>query len=499
MEKTDILSASHISKRYGGVFALNDVSFSLEKGEILGLCGENGAGKSTLVKILGGHVTPDEGRLVIDGQTIEFGQRVDPALITIVHQELSILPDLSVLDNITLGIKEKGLIYRRSKWVGFVKEKLVEVGLGHIEPNQLASELSLAERQLVEIARGLASGAKVLLLDEPTATLSDAEIHNVFAIMRRLKAHGTTMVIISHRLDEVFTITDRVTVFRGGQHIFTAPTQQVTSDELVSAMLGHEMKRGEIRPERTIGEPMLHCVAAARHAEFGPFDFHCGRGEIVALVGQLGSGADIFLKSLAGLAPLDSGELIFNGQSLQLTSIYQADQHAISYVPEDRAGKGAFLEAPIGINLTSRALAKLSRNDVINRHQDQQYADDLAALFTLDPKRNGQNVSTLSGGNQQKVVLGKALATNPDLLLLNEPTRGVDIGARADIYQRLRNKADQGLSIVFYSTDLEEILDFADRVVTVFKGGIVRNAKRADVNREMILQDILTGTERSAA
>ncbi|MZI95918.1 ATP-binding cassette domain-containing protein [Vibrio sp. CAIM 722] len=499
MDRNDILSASHISKRYGGVFALKDVSFSLKKGEILGLCGENGAGKSTLVKILGGHVTPNEGTLTIDGKTIVFGKRVDPALITIVHQELSILPDLTVLDNITLGIEDKGFFYRRGKWHAFVEEKLAEVGLSHISPNQLTGELSLAERQLVEIARGLASGAKVLLLDEPTATLSDAEINNVFRIMRRLKEHGTTMVMISHRLDEVFEITDRVTVFRGGEHIFTASTKDVTSEELVSGMLGHEVKRGEMPPVRKVGSPILECHQVMRHGDYGPFDFQCGKGEIVALVGQLGSGADTFLKSLAGLAPVDGGTISLAGTQLDLTSIAKADKQAISYVPEDRAGKGAFLEAPIGINLTSRALDRLSKKDVLNRKQDSQYATELATLFTLDPTRNHQAVSTLSGGNQQKVVLGKALATDPELLLLNEPTRGVDIGARADIYQRLRDKADNGLSIVFYSTDLEEILDFADRIVTVFKGGIVRNALRADVNREIILQDILTGTERSAA
>ncbi len=499
MEAADILTASNISKRYGGVFALNDVSFSLKSGEILGLCGENGAGKSTLVKILGGYVTPDSGTLTIGGDQVELGKRVDPSLITIVHQELSILPHLSVLDNIVIGMKENGQFYRRSRYTEQVTKLLADVGLGHISPNQLAETLSLAERQLVEIARGLASGAHVLLLDEPTATLSDAEIEKVFSILRKLKAAGTTLVIISHRLDEIFRITDRVTVFRGGKHIYTRKTSEVTSPELVSAMLGHEVERGVVRAPREHGELLLECKNVAIKNSYGPLDFTCHKGEIVAIVGQLGSGADLFLRTLAGLAPAEQGEIRLNQSPVVLDTIADAEAHAISYVPEDRAGKGAFLDAPIGMNLTSRTLKALSDWGVISKSQDQKSAVVLAEAFTLNPDRNREPVSSLSGGNQQKVVLGKAIATNPDLLLLNEPTRGVDIGARADIYQRLRERADQGLSIVFYSTDLEEILDFADRIVTVFKGEIINSVLRKQATQESILQDILHGRGRDAA
>ncbi|WP_440878998.1 sugar ABC transporter ATP-binding protein [Vibrio natriegens] len=499
MEAKNILTANNISKRYGGVFALNDVSFSLRSGEILGLCGENGAGKSTLVKILGGYVTPDTGTLEIGGMNVELGKRVDPSLITIVHQELSILPHLSVLDNIVIGMKENGQIYRRGRYTEQVTKLLADVGLEHISPHQLAETLSLAERQLVEIARGLASGAHVLLLDEPTATLSDAEIEKVFSIMRKLKAAGTTLVIISHRLDEVFTITDRVTVFRGGKHIFTRNTKDVTGPELVSAMLGHEVERGVIRPQRQHGDVLLECKNVQIENGYGPLDFTCHKGEIVAVVGQLGAGADLFLRTLAGLAPAEQGVILLNQNPIALNSIYDAEQQAISYVPEDRAGKGAFLEAPIGMNLTSRPLDVLSHWGVISKPKDTKNGVELAESFTLNPDRNHEPVSSLSGGNQQKVVLGKAIATNPNLLLLNEPTRGVDIGARADIYQRLRDRADQGLSIVFYSTDLEEILDFADRIVTVFKGEVINSVLRKDATQESILQDILHGKARDAA
>lgn len=499
MNQKIILLAEHISKRYGGVYALNDVSFSLNQGEILGLCGENGAGKSTLVKILGGHIKPDAGALTIGETAVELGKRVDPSLITIVHQELSILSRLSVLDNIVIGIRHHGVIYKRRQFVLQVKKLLKEVGLEHVDVHQLASTLSLAERQLVEIARGLASGAKVLLLDEPTATLSDAEIEKVFAIMRSLKERGTTLVIISHRLDEIFHITDRVTVFRGGKHIFTRETEQVSSQELVSAMLGREVVRGAEPILRNHGELLLECRKVGVENHYGPLDFNCHRGEIVALVGQLGSGADFFLKTLAGLYPATTGQIKLKNQPVSLNSIKDCEHHHISYVPEDRAGKGAFLQAPIGMNLTSRSLNSLSKKGVIEKGRDNTRAIELAKLFTLDPERNHQDVSSLSGGNQQKVVLGKAVATNPELLLLNEPTRGVDIGARADIYQRLREMADKGLSIVFYSTDLEEILDFADRIVTIYKGQIVNNIARKEASSQTILQDILNGNQGVAA
>ncbi len=496
MAKQELLIASDISMRYGNFYALQDVNFTLYKGEILGLCGENGAGKSTLVKILGGYISPNTGTLTIDGRIVETGKRVDPSLITIVHQELSILPHLSILDNIMLGIHDKSVLYLRKRYTEQVKKHLAAVGLAHLSVHQLAETLSLAERQLVEIARGLASGAKVLLLDEPTATLSDAEIAKVFEIVRRLRDNGTTLVIISHRLDEIFALTDRITVFRGGRHIFTRPTSDVTSDELVTAMLGHELKRGVVRPPRQCGDLFLEGKGLYRKQSYGPLDFVCHRGEIVAIVGQLGSGGDVLLQTLAGLAPQNTGEILINGNPVTLAQVNDAERHAIAYVPEDRAGKGAFLDAPIGMNLTARMLGSLSQFGVISQSKDNQYARQLAQVFTLDPARNHQPVSSLSGGNQQKVVLGKAMATEPELLLLNEPTRGVDIGARADIYQQLRERADNGLSVIFYSTDLEEIMDFADRIITVFKGHIVRSVLRAETTQESILQDILHGNRR---
>jgi ABC-type sugar transport system ATPase subunit len=502
---SSVLTAQGLSKRYGGVQALDDVCFELRAGEIHGLCGENGAGKSTLVKILGGFVTPDAGEVRVAGEPLVLGRKVDPSLISIVHQELSIVPHLSVLDNVMLGAREVGAIYRRAAFRAKVRMHLDAVGLDHVEVDRPAVRLSLAEQQLVEIARGLARGARVLLLDEPTATLSDAEIERVFAVLRKLRDTGTTIVIISHRLDEVFALTDRVTVFRSGRHIFTRDTSGLTSAELVRAMIGRDVARGvrTARPRTSRSEtPCLRLSQWTLPGAFAPFELDVARGEIVALVGQLGSGADVLLESMAGLHRGVRGRLDLDGRSVELRGIADAYRAGIAYVAEDRAAKGVFLDAPIGLNLVSQVLATVSRAGWLSQRLMSQRAAGLAKQFQIDPSRLPHEVSTLSGGNQQKVSLGKAVALQPRLLLLNEPTRGVDIGARSEIYARLTAMTEaSGLAILFHSTDLEEVMEIADRVITIYRGGVVRDAQRSDISADDVLHDMLHGAcaEEAAA
>ncbi|WP_339114623.1 sugar ABC transporter ATP-binding protein [Thioclava sp. GXIMD2076] len=497
-----ILSARGLKKSYGGVRALRGMDIDLAAGEIHGLCGENGAGKSTLVKILGGFVMPDEGELGIDGMQIELGTPVDPALLSIVHQELSIIPHLSVLDNVMLGAREVGRIYRREPFRAHVRQVLDSVGLEHVALDALAETLPLAERQLIEIARGIARGAKVLLLDEPTATLSDGEIEKVFAVLRRLKAEkGTTIVIISHRLNEIFALTDRVTVLRSGQHVMTADTSALTNATLVEAMIGHEIKIGEIAPShaRHGVTPRLSLNNWSVPGRVAPVSMDVQPGQILALVGQLGSGADALLESLAGLQPA-KGTLSLDGADVTPRNITQAYAAGIAYVSEDRARRGVFLEAPIGTNLVSQILDRVSRKGWIIPAAIREKATGLARGFAIDPARLPHDVSTLSGGNQQKVSLGKAAALGPRLLLLNEPTRGVDIGARSEIYDQLRSLAEaEGLAILFYSTDLEEVLDASDRIVTFYRGAVVRDADRPEMDADAILHDILHGPEKETA
>jgi ribose transport system ATP-binding protein len=477
-----VLVAKDLTKRYGGIMALQGLSLNLVGGEIHGLCGENGAGKSTLIKILGGLVRPDSGEVRVDDRVFALGQRTDPRLISIVHQELAIVPTLSVLDNVMLGMGGVSPFYFAGRLRARVRQGLDEVGLGHVSLDALAGTLSLAERQLVEIARGVARQARVLLLDEPTATLSDAEIGRVFT---------------AARLDEVFALTDRVTVLRNGEHVLTEMTAALTSRDLVRGMIGRDLVRSRVRAAtaRPDSLPRL-AVSSLRCGEMlRPVDLALAPGEILAVVGQLGSGADVLVESLAGLRGAVQGRVAVDGHDIAIGSVGAAMRAGIAYVPEDRAGKGVFLDAPVWMNLTASVMDRFSRGGIMLRAAELQRGRDLAAMFQIDPRRLPSEAATLSGGNQQKVSLGKAAALTPRILILNEPTRGVDIGARSEIYGTLRRLAEQGLAILFYSTDLEEVLELADRVVTIFRGQIVRSIGHEALEADAILHDILRGRD----
>ena len=492
-----VLVAKDLTKRYGGIMALQGLSLNLVGGEIHGLCGENGAGKSTLIKILGGLVRPDSGEVRVDDRVFALGQRTDPRLISIVHQELAIVPTLSVLDNVMLGMGGVSPFYFAGRLRARVRQGLDEVGLGHVSLDALAGTLSLAERQLVEIARGVARQARVLLLDEPTATLSDAEIGRVFTAARLLRDRGTALVFVSHRLDEVFALTDRVTVLRNGEHVLTEMTAALTSRDLVRGMIGRDLVRSRVRAAtaRPDSLPRL-AVSSLRCGEMlRPVDLALAPGEILAVVGQLGSGADVLVESLAGLRGAVQGRVAVDGHDIAIGSVGAAMRAGIAYVPEDRAGKGVFLDAPVWMNLTASVMDRFSRGGIMLRAAELQRGRDLAAMFQIDPRRLPSEAATLSGGNQQKVSLGKAAALTPRILILNEPTRGVDIGARSEIYGTLRRLAEQGLAILFYSTDLEEVLELADRVVTIFRGQIVRSIGHEALEADAILHDILRGRD----
>lgn len=491
-----ILDVKGLRKAYGGIIALKKVDFELEPGEVHGLCGENGAGKSTLVKILGGLVAPTEGGIVVDGTALTPGHRTDPRLISIVHQELSIIPDLSVLDNVLMGDDRVGELFLRGRYAAEVRQQLDTIGLGHVDIDQPARELTLAEQQLVEITRGVMRGARILILDEPTATLSDNEIQRVFAAVRRLRDKGSTIVFISHRLPEVFDLTDRVTVFRNGEKISTTRTADLTTDELVRAMIGREVAAREQVAHHTedVERPTrVRLKDFSVPGRFAPLDLKIGKGEIVAVVGQLGSGADLVVEALAGLRRGYVGAIEVDGVDVEARSTTQAIGHGIAYVPEDRAGKGVFLDATVETNITTSVLDRVTRFGFLQFGKASERARHLASLFTIDPKRLPSEVSHLSGGNQQKVAIAKAVALDPRVLLLNEPTRGVDIGARTEIYRQLQALAKTGMVVVFFTTDIEEVHELADRVVTIFRGAVVADRSCAHASMDDVLTDIIHG------
>ncbi len=494
----NILDVRGLRKTYGGVVAIKSIDFELQAGEIHGLCGENGAGKSTLVKILGGLIAQTEGEITVDGVHLKPGKRTDPRLISIVHQELSIIPDLSVLDNVLIGDPASGELLRRSSHAKAVRRQLDEIGLSHVDLNEPARKLSLAEQQLVEIARGVVRGAKILMLDEPTATLSDSEIRRVFKAVRWLKDQGSTIVFISHRLPEVFELTDRITVFRNGERVTTRPTSEFTTEQLVQAMIGREVGSRHALTDagsQSAGNTRLKLRDFAVAGRFQKLSLDVAEGEVLAIVGQLGSGADAVVEAVAGLRSGYAGVIELDGQRVEVRSIADAMKASIAYVSEDRAGKGVFLEAAIETNIYSSILDRVTRFGLVRRSEAQQRARKLAAQFQIDPRRLPHDVSTLSGGNQQKVSLAKAVALEPSVLILNEPTRGVDIGARTEIYKQLRELAGKGMSLIFFTTDIEEVHELADRVITIFRGSVVSDRPTAEASMDDVLRDILHGPE----
>lgn len=497
MQSTTVLRVASLRKSYGSFEALKSVDFELRSNEIHGLCGENGAGKSTLVKILGGIIPSTSGEIIVDGQLLRSGKRTDPSLISIVHQELSIIPALSVLDNVLMGHARVKQFYLRNRHASEVRQQLDALGLEHLDLYMPASKTSLAEQQLIEIARCVLHGAKVLILDEPTATLADSEIIRVFKAVRWLRDSGTTVIFISHRLNEVFDLTDRITVFRNGERILTTDTRELNSESLIKAMVGREVEK---RPVESIPsfsqetEPLLSLLGFSVPGKVSPLSLDVLPGQILGVVGQLGSGADLLVEAVAGVRGY-TGVIRMGDRVANIVGPRQALASRIAYVPEDRAGKGVFLDATVETNSTASILADLVKNGRLDENGEGSIAAALSARFTLDPKRLHSPVSSLSGGNQQKVAIAKAVATNPIVLILNEPTRGVDVGARAEIYEQLRAMTEDGVSIIFFSTDFEEVLELADRVVTFFKGAMVTDKPVTSVRMESILTEIIHGSE----
>lgn len=494
-----VLSAVGVSKRYGGVQALREVSLDVKAGEVHALVGENGAGKSTLVKIIAGMVHPDTGHIVIDGETAVRRSIEDH--VAMVHQELTIVPHLSILDNVLLGNPDVKWLYRRKQFRTKARECLAVVGLSHLDLNAPADQLSVAERQLLEMARVIARNAKVLILDEPTATLTDTEIEKVFQAVRQVIAEGRSIIYISHRFREIFALCDRLTTMRNGKVIGTHDTAAITQSEVIDEMLGHdtESKRESLNESRPLGQITLEVENLNLVGQFADINFTARRGEIISLVGQLGSGADEIARALGGLRSTATGSVKLLGVPLDLSSPRKAQSDGVSYVSDDRAGHGVFVDLTCRTNITSTNLGKVSRNGLMRRRAEINLSTELAQYFRLAPSRLGHAVNTLSGGNQQKVSLAKAVSTDPRVLVLNEPTRGVDIGARTEIYEHLRTMAADGVTVILYTSDLSEALDVSDTIVTIYRGAIVRRTDVHSADQSTLLQDILHPIEMDSA
>ena len=472
------VSAQGIEKRYGGVRALRGVSVHIRRGEGHALVGENGAGKSTLGKIIAGSVAADGGSVFVNGRAVRYRRPSDARRdgIAIIDQELAILPHRTVLDNVFLGSEQPrlGILSRRRQLEEF--ERLAaEYGFSGLDPRAVAGELRVADQQQVEILRALAHDASLIVMDEPTAPLSRREVENLHRVVRGLREQGTSIVFVSHFLDEVLEITDTVTVMKDGQKVRTAPTATETKDSLVLGMLGRTLESvfPEKPDETAPGAPVLSVTGLGREGVLRDIALEVRAGEIVGLGGLVGSGRTETLRAIFGVDPIDAGELRVGGKPVRHRSPGDAMRNGLALVPESRKTQGLLMGRSIQENILLPALGSVSSGGIVRRRREAQKIEEMVAELGIKLGDASDPVSTLSGGNQQKVAIAKWLVGVPRLLMIDEPTRGVDIGAKASIYRVLRALADQGVAILLVSSELEELLGLSDRVYVLSRGRIV--------------------------
>jgi ABC-type sugar transport system ATPase subunit len=490
----EVLSVRSISKVYPGVTALQDVSFSLRPGEIRGLCGENGAGKSTFVKILMGIEQPDSGSIAVNGQIqVMTGPRQAQRLgLGLVAQELSLAPHLSILDNIWLGSAEVPFLHRRASFRVRAQQALTTLGLDDWDLDRPVSSLTIGQRQLIEIARLLARNAQVLILDEPTATLSDSDIERIIGILKALRAQGRSIIYITHRLGEVFELCDSVTVLRNGRHVATQPVKEVTREHLVELMLGRSFD--EMYPKAgTRADQGARVVVEGLNipGSLHNFSMEAPRGRIVCIAGQIGSGATMVTRALAGLVPSATGTVTVDGRRVRLGSVPHCVSHNVLFISDDRASEGLFPQMTVLDNLVATRLDASARLGVLSWSTLRRLGASVAERVGVDRRRLKSRSITLSGGNQQKLLFGRALASaEAGVLLMNEPTRGIDVGARAEIYRIMRELCERGAALIMTSSDLEEVVGIADVVITLYRGRVVKRYEGVEIAMSSLLADI---------
>jgi len=496
MEQASLLKAANITKSYAGVHALRDASLELRAGEVHALVGENGAGKSTLIKALTGAVIPDSGEISLDGVKItENSPSISKSLgIAAIYQQPALFPELTVAENIALGHEGKGTFFGIVNWARRkqrAKELLDRIG-ARIGPDQTAAELSMPQQQLVEIARALGANARVLILDEPTASLSEEDTRNLFRVVRELRASGVGMIYISHRLEELPAIADRVTVLRDGETLGTHEMSEVSSKQLIQFMVGRELSG--VFPKRTVerGDVVFELRGfGSSEAGIRGIDLTLHTGEIVGVAGLVGAGRTELAKTIFGLVAPDAGVMLLRGKPITIGHPCEAIDLHISYLPEDRRRHGVVLDLPISSNITLASLKKLSGLTGMNLIKEKEIATEYTRRLGIKTPAIYNAVSTLSGGNQQKVALSRWLVTQPAVLILDEPTQGVDVGSKAEIHDLMMELAEQGVAILMISSEMPELLGMCDRIAVMNNGTIEKVFKRTDATQDLILSAAL--------
>jgi ribose transport system ATP-binding protein len=507
LDAAPILEMRHISKRYGGVAALNDVDFVAYPGEIHAVLGENGAGKSTLIKIAAGVTDPSDGELFVEGKRVNFRNPTEAmaAGVVCVFQELSLLPDLTVADNLSIVSppRRAGLINSRAQRKR-ARELLAMIGCEDIHPLELVRNLPLSRRQMVEIAKALAKRPKLLILDEATSALTAADVERVYAIIRRLRSEGVGILYVSHRMHEIEALADCATVFRNGRRIETFRKGERSVGAIVQMMIGRELNHHY--PEKPVPNPASPVALSARNLTWGQqlrdISLDVRKGEIVGLGGLDGQGQRSLLFALFGVLKGVSGTVEVLGRPLRLSGPRSAMRAALpmALIPEDRKTEGLMLPMNVRDNISLASLSRFQKGLRFDRHSEHAAVERIIEGLNIKIADLAAAVSTLSGGNQQKVVLGKWLMTGPGVILLNDPTRGIDVGTKQEVYRLLRDLADDGVAVLFYSTDYAELIGCCDRVLVMYDGGIARELAGEALNERMMIETALNvdGKEQAA-
>ncbi len=491
-----------ISKSFPGVKALDNVSFTVNDGEVHGLVGENGAGKSTFIKILSGIYPDYEGRILINGTPIRFNSVHDAQKngVATIFQELTVIHELSVMENIFLGrepLKFGGIIdwdnmRRRSE------EVLSFLGV-QLDPGMLVGELSIANQQIVEICKALVLDAKIIIMDEPTSSLTEHEVERLFALINKLRERKITIIYVSHKIEEIFEICDTITVLRDGKHIGTLKRDRTNPNEIISMMVGRSLETAFPKRTSRPGELILSVRGLTRYGEFEDVSFDLHRGEIIGFAGLIGAGRTELVKAIFGATKLDKGEIILHGEK---TGPFLHPQYALSnglaYLSEDRKGEGLMLQLSVRKNITLSILKKLSKYSFIKYKNEKSIVEDFVSRFRIKLASIEQVMESLSGGNQQKVVISRLLLTEASVFILDEPTRGIDVGAKYEIYRIMNDLTAEGKGIIFISSELPEVIGISDRILCMREGRLVRTFSREEATEEDIMRVLLGGQVHEA-
>lgn len=487
----ELLRMENIVKTFPGVKALNNAAITVHAGEVMGFMGENGAGKSTLMNVLGGVFPADSGDIYIEGKKVAIHSiHESQALgVAFIHQELALEPYLTIAENIFLGREMKnsfGMV-SKDKMAEAARPFLERVGLD-VDPNEFVGRLSIGQQQMVEIAKSFSLNAKILILDEPTSSLSEKEVDVLFDTVRDLKKQGMGIIFITHKMAEVFQLCDAVTIMRDGEFMGERQSAECSESELISLMVGRDLGNYYVRTYNKPGDIMMEVKNINAGKRAIDCSFQVRSGEILGFYGLVGAGRSELMKAIMGLDPMDSGEIYLNGEKTKKHDPAYMQKHGIALVPESRKTEGLLLNNTIKFNTTLAVLDRFIKNLVVNTRKEDEITEDGIEKLHIKTSSSLVNCSTLSGGNQQKVLLAKWLATDPKILILDEPTRGIDVGAKAEIYTIINNLAKQGLAIILISSEMPEVMNMSDRMMIMREGHIMGELSHDEYDQERILK-----------